>query len=228
MSEQAWWQWIDSKLAMSKLWDEHGLMLSARAVSLFSLPIEGGFWTLVMGSGWFATISAYALPFTMDLISDQIVYKYGRIQQTVVKGRKKWRASRRLLFFVVFNACASWGTAAWQLYSQMQPVQITFPILFAVIQPLMGAGAAWTMAVEHGKYVDSDKDVSEQPKLTRVQGAPDVEWWRDKVASLNGGAEQLTVNDVRELVLAEYTDLPSPTTLYNWKNQANKAREDGD
>lgn len=217
MTDRPWWQWFDDKLQLSALWDKSGLMLSARAASLFSLPIEGGFWSSVMGRGWAAQVSAYALPFTLDLIADLVVYRYGRIQQTVAKGTKKWKASRFILVFAFFNAFASWGTAAWQLNNAMQPVLWIFPILFAIIQPVMGAAVAYTQAVQDGKY---DDQPAVKPEQKRIRGKPDHNWWLNKLESLNGSREQVTPDVVRDLCLAEYTETPSGTTLYNWSREA--------
>jgi hypothetical protein len=203
-----------------ELWDRHGLMLSARAASLFSLPIEGGFWSSVMGEHWAAQACAYALPFTLDLVADLVVYRYGRIQQTVVKGTKKWKASRYIVWFAVFNAVASWGTSAWQLNSAMQPVKVLWPLLFAFVQPVMGAAVSYTQAVQDGKYDEQTPIKDEQPEQIRIQGKPDLDWWLDKVDSLNGDGEQVTPERVRELCLAEYTETPSGTTLYNWARRA--------
>lgn len=202
------------------LWDRYGLMLSARAASLFSLPIEGGFWSSVMGQGPVTRFCSYALPFTLDLIADELVYRYGRIQQSVTVKTKKWRASRYILLFVVFNAAQSWGTAAWQLNNAMQPVHLAFPLLFALIQPVMGAGIAWTQAVQDGKFDEPEREKTE-PK--RKRGRPDVEWWRTRSAQLDGQRAQLTADDVRELVLSEWTDSPSPTTLYAWAQEARES-----
>lgn len=218
-----WSEWLDQTLELpSILWDRFGLMLAARAASLFSLPIEGSFWVSVMGDNH--AFFANALPFTLDLIADLIVYRYGRIQQSAAKGTKKSKLSRYILVFVAFNAAASWGAAAWQLYNVMQPVHIVFPILFALIQPVMGAGVAYTQAVQDGKY---DDDVvkrvekpTPQPEHKVNKGMPDVEWWRNTYPHLNGEREQMTPERVRELIQAEWESVPSPTTLYNWAKEA--------
>lgn len=216
-----WWQWIDDKAAISAFWDQHGLMLSARAASLFSLPIEGGFWAAVMDGGPVTQFAAYALPFTLDLIADLVVYRYGRIQQTVAKGTKKWKASRFILVFALFNAVSSWGTSAWQLYNAMQPVKLGFPVLFALIQPVMGAAVAYTQAVQDGKY---DEQPAPKPEQKRIRGKPDHNWWLAKLESFNGNREQVTPDVVRELCLAEYTETPSATTLYNWAREVQPER----
>jgi len=170
-----------------------------------------------MGPHWTAQVCAYALPFTLDLIADLVVYRYGRIQQTVAKGSKKWRASRFILVFAVFNAVASWGAAAWQLNSAMRPVGLAFPVLFALIQPVMGAAVAYTQAVQDGKY---DEQVPTRAEPKRINGKPDHEWWLNKVDSMDGDREQMTPDLVRDLCLAEYTEVPSATTLYNWSKEA--------
>lgn len=212
-------QWFGLPFA---LWNKFSLTLFARAASLFSLPIEGGFWSSIMNGGNFAKFAAYALPFTLDFIADLLVYRYGRIQQTVNKGTKKWKASRIILVFVFFNALQSWGTAAWQLRSSMPDAFIAFPILFAFIQPFVGAGVSWTLAVQDGKYDEEKKEQPKQPQHNLLPGKPDHAWWLSKIDSLNGQGEQITPDDVRVLVQAEWTDVPSGTTLYNWAREAKK------
>ena len=92
----------------------------------------------------------------------------------------------------------------------------------------MGYGAARAKAIQDGKYDEPEKSDGKQEKDTRNKGQPNVEWWMSKVESLGDKAAQLTVQDVQEMIAAEWTGTVSPTTLYNWQQRANKARERND
>lgn len=76
---------------------------------------------------------------------------------------------------------------------------------------------------EHRKAQEVNEPVQKKP--SRVQGKPNHEWWLSKMHTMNGESEQITTTDVQQLILAEYTELPSSTTLYNWVREAHSKEQ---
>lgn len=206
------------------IWERFGFMITTRAISIFSLPIEGEFWAENMNQN---AVFGWGLAFTLDLLSDELVYKYGRIQQTVSKNSKKWKASRFILGFVAFNALASWFTSGWQMNQQMMEGDLTLlsliPFGFALIQPVVSLGASYARAVQDGKYDEPETTKPEPKRDRRTSGKPSIDWWRERLDSLNGEREQMTPDRVREIVLSEWTESPGNTTLYNWSQEAKES-----
>jgi hypothetical protein len=220
--------------------NKYGLMLAARATSFFALPIEGSFWASAMVGSDHAELYGKSLAFFLDLMADYLVYKFGRIHQGVGQSERKLRYSYTILGFVVFNAVASWATSAWQLARSVPKATILVPftgvdvgflapLFFALIQPVMGAGASWATAIQDGKFRDPPKRSSEKKVVktepeaaTRRPGAPGIGWWRAKYPTLENTNGPFVEEDVRALALAEWEKSPSQTTLYNWKTEANQ------
>ena len=227
MSAQPFWSelrtWTQDKLKRdwssvvlrSLLWGAGPLL------SYLFLPIEGEFWNGLMPNG--NRLRAYAGCFVLDVVGSVLIYFFGRIQQTARKGDKQWKASWGILYFAGAGVLASWFVSFQQMSTIGRNVYWWVHALNAAIQPVIQLGIGYTQAVLGGKFdpVAVGQSVSKPaPKVNKKRaGAPSIDWWRATYGQLNGEREQMTPGRVRELVLAEWEDVPKRTTLYNWSKE---------
>lgn len=152
----------------SQIWERFGFWTLTILISYFSLPIEGEFWASLMPTDQWH--KGYALCFTLDMAAAFLVYRRGRIHQSVRKGSKKWKAARLILAFIVLNAVAGWGTSAWQIHRVLVSPTLLFALAFAIIQPVMNFGLSYAQAVQDGKYDEPQTEERETKSDAQKQG----------------------------------------------------------
>ena len=62
-----------------------------------------------------------------------------------------------------------------------------------------------------------------EPVIQLKPGQPDLKWWKETYSAMNGEREQVTPAIVARLISAEYEEMPSVGTLYNWVKECKES-----
>lgn len=178
-------RWQNLEYKAKKMWLQilnSSLWVSSLALSIFSAGIDGEWMAKMQPWPWMG----YALNFTGDMVSEVLMYHFGKLQKENAKNSKKWKSSWVILIFALVAVWYSWLFSWRQLLSVMVGAPPWVPFISAMFVPLLLLGIGYTQAIIESKLekIDAQKQYNID-ELIRKAVAIQVDEMRREFAEAN-------------------------------------------